>query len=93
MNLIEVYKQTNDNWYPSFKLLDNHNLVLISFFKYDDCDEWCVCAEGNDDMSIEINFDTKNKAWQFFVEVIGNEFVDIEYFQSLKRYYESQLKI
>lgn len=33
MNNVEVYKITNDEWYPSFKLDDGIMLVRVSFLE------------------------------------------------------------
>jgi hypothetical protein len=89
--LAEVYKRTDDDWYPSYKLVSTDNtedLVLVSYyadptgtfeFKYQ------ISAWGNDDFGVNKWFNEMDeyKAWTLFLEIIGQEKVNWEYLHDL----------
>ena len=74
--IIEVYKRTNDWWYPSYKLPQT-DLVQVSFMKLDSPgpDTWRVCAWGDDDYGFEKDFTNEKEALDCFMDVIGLECV------------------
>ncbi len=80
MNNVEVYKITNDEWYPSFKLDDGIMLVRVSFLELptfnNEIKLWRVCAWGNDDCGVEKDFESETEAWVCFLEIIGLQAVN-----------------
>ena len=83
MKRVDVYKLTQDCWYPEFTCEDG-KLVMVSFLKTGPKDlenyEWRVCAWGNDDCGLEKDFPENQEAsaWTCFLEVIGMEFVNMQ---------------
>jgi len=77
---ITVFKETDDDWYPSILLKDcTKKLVRISFLKLQN-GEYRVCAWGDDDFVMEIDFPKpdKHNAKALFYSVISTEKVSIE---------------
>lgn len=87
MKPVEVYKPTRDSWYSSYELNSDTFLVHVSFFELEESDEYPelyrVCAWGDDDFGLEQDFILEGAAWNMFLEVIGQEFVDHEYLKSM----------
>ena len=84
MKRVEVFKLTEDEWYPSYNC-EAGKLVCVTFTKtgpqienynYD----WRVCVWGWDDCGMEKDFpkDQEHAAWCCFLEVIGMEFVNMK---------------
>ena len=81
-NRIDVYKPTNDDWYPNFKVTDGPDLVHVSFTqtgpnpeKFEG--EFRVCVWGNDDCGMERDFENNEAlALNIFMQVIGWPTVD-----------------
>lgn len=82
MKPVEVYKQTQDDWYPSYQIESGTKLVKVSFFELEDSDEYPekyrVCAWGDDDIGMEKDFILEGTAWNTFLVVIGMEYVNVE---------------
>lgn len=77
MNKVRVFKQTSDDWFPSYQIDDNLNLVQVSFIPFDD-NTYSVCACGGDDFGLEKDFVNEKEAWQCFIEIIGMNDVTIK---------------
>lgn len=88
MKRVDVYKLTQDDWYPEYSCEDG-KLVCVSFLKtgpesltgYD----WRVCVWGADDCGMEKDFpkERENEAWCCFLEVIGMRFVNVQNLKDL----------
>lgn len=79
---IDVYKDTQDDWYPSFRLNDRHDLVRCSFFPLGD-GLWRVCVWGNDDAGVERDFDNKDQAKAVWDAVLRMEHVNRDLLEAL----------
>jgi len=72
-----VYKPTDDDWYPSFRLNDAEEgnppttkLVKISLL-YLAGGTYRVCAWGNDDFGLERDFEDKSEAMGCFLNILA----------------------
>ena len=94
---INVYKHTNDSWYPSYQLCsDNENqqnmLVEVSFMKLaddqitDDDKQWRVCVWGEDDCGMEKDYIPYNDAWDEFITILQMDALDMENLRELDFY-------
>jgi hypothetical protein len=87
MKKINVYKKTLDDWYPSYKLTNNVELVKVSFTTTGPNPpingEWRVCVWGNDDCGMEIDFIDEKKALSIFMEILGCDYVNMELLKDL----------
>lgn len=87
---VEVYKQTSDDWYPSYQLegVAEHykNLVRVSFLSIRD-GSWRVCCWGADDFGMERDFKEEYDAWNIFLLVIKLEDVTFNKLKELGFYY------
>lgn len=84
MKRITVYKETHDDWHPSYTVhgWDDLKLVTVSFTQTgpnpDVGDgEWRVCVWGEDDCGMERDYSDKSLALAMFNKVIQWEFVDM----------------
>ena len=75
---IDVYKQTDDDWYGNYKVVDDarvSDIVKVSFCQTGPNPpingDWRVCIWGNDDMGMEMDFDNETTALNMFYQVIG----------------------
>ena len=89
MKRVDVFKKTNDDWYPAFEM-GGEKLVEVSFIQLTPwlpVEErvWRVCVWGNDDCWMERDFNPneENLAWSIFLNVIGEEYVDMKFLLSL----------
>ncbi len=89
MKRVDVFKKTNDDWYPAFEM-GGEKLVEVSFIQLTPwlpAEErvWRVCVWGNDDCGMERDFspNEENLAWSIFINVIGEEYVDMKFLLSL----------
>lgn len=88
MHPVEVYKLTQDSWYPEYTCEDG-KLVSVSFRKTGPVNsenfEWRVCVWGADDCGMEKDFSQgkESEAWCCFLEVIGMEFVNMQALRNL----------
>ena len=89
MKRVDVFKKTNDDWYPAFDM-GGEKLVEVSFIQLtpwlpEEEREWRVCVWGNDDCGMERDFapNEENLAWTTFLNVIGEEYVDMKFLLSL----------
>lgn len=82
---VECYKQTEDNWYPSYITQYSDQLVHLSFFNAFRNDElvWVAYVSGGDDCAIEKSFHKESDAWQCFVEILGWGFVNMKPLQDI----------
>lgn len=91
MNRVDVFKLTEDNWYPPY-YIDNNAAVMVSFTplrsEENQCEQWRVCVWGNDDCGMEKDFafNEEAKAWCCFLEVIGMEYVNMKDLKKLGFY-------
>lgn len=74
---IDVFKRTNDDWYPPYRLTGEkeQRLVEVSFMNLSN-GEWRVCAWGGDDMGLERDYSNEGEAFNVFLQIIGKEYVD-----------------
>lgn len=90
MQDITIYKETHDNWCPSFALYNEAiSLVELSFYKlYKDLesepDAFGVSVSGVDDLFIEMQFLSELDAWQAFVTLLCLPVLNITDVQQLK---------
>jgi hypothetical protein len=84
MKKINVYKPTNDDWYPVYQVKgwDNLQLVCVSFTQTGPDPargngKWRVCVWGADDCGMERDYDDRSEAMTMFYRVISWEFVDL----------------
>jgi hypothetical protein len=83
MNMVRtaVFKLTNDNWCPSYKL-GNEMAVEVSFIPLvsykTEGNKWRVCIWGEDDTGMEKDFVSESEAITAFLEVIGLNFVNFD---------------
>lgn len=75
---IEVYKETEEDWYGSYEMTDCYNktlLVHVSFCgnisppKEVPC--WRTCVWGTDDCGMEIDCEDEATAFNIFLQIIG----------------------
>ena len=90
MKRVDVFKKTNDDWYPAFEM-GGEKLVEVSFIQLTPwlpAEEriWRVCVWGNDDCGMERDFQPNEErlAWTTFLTVIGEEYVDMKFLSDLK---------
>jgi len=57
----EIYKPTTDDWYPNFE----NNTIQISLLPLND-GTFRVCAWGNDDFGMELDFESLGEAEYIF---------------------------
>ena len=72
---VDVFKLTDDDWYPPFWLSEGRHLVMVAFDNLD-TGEYRVSAWGQDDMGLERDFDNESQAWNVFQQIIGLEKVN-----------------
>ena len=84
MDKITVYKETQDNWYPVYRVKgwnNNLNLVCVSFTQTgpnpaNGDGQWRVCVWGEDDFGMERDYDDKSACLCMFHKVIGWKYVN-----------------
>jgi len=74
--LVEVFKATSEDWFPSYKLDGGRiSLVEVSFTqtgpKPPYQGSWRVCVWGGDDCGMDMDFSVEAEAWNCFLQVIG----------------------
>lgn len=85
-NRIDVFKPTDDDWYPSYQLYDlwdevkNQTLVRVSFLGNISppgrMPVFRVCAWGNDDFGMELDLTEEALAFNIFLQIIGKNVVN-----------------
>ena len=70
---MQVFKETLDDWYPSYKLGDKQ-LVKVRLLKLRD-GVWHVCVWGNDDFGLERDYDKYEDAREMFQIIMGQPYV------------------
>jgi len=79
---VDVFKRTQDSWFPSYIVDDQFDpyLVSISFCTLDNEDGggYLVSAWGADDMGLSRSFINESEAWIMFLEIIGLDYVNIK---------------
>lgn len=88
---LSVFKETKDDWYPSFKISDDlryEGLVEVSYIELVPSGEWRVCVWGKDDMGMEYDYPPHEriKAWNVFISIIEKEYVEYSFIKSLGFY-------
>lgn len=89
MEKIEVYKTTEENWSPSYKLLYSHPTFLVRCFIIQLQDgQWRVAVWGADDFGMERDFleENKSEAGAVFMTVISQKSITLEFLKSLGFY-------
>lgn len=70
---IEVYKETDENWFGNYEI-DDKKLVKVMFTQTGpfppDNGEWRVCVWGTDDFGMEKDFIDHDEAMKCFQTVI-----------------------
>lgn len=90
MQDITVYKETHDNWCPSFAIYNEAiSLVELSFYElYKDLESdpaaFGVSVNGMDDLSVEMQFLSEPDAWQAFITLLSLPILNITDVQQLK---------
>lgn len=70
---IEIYKPTQDDWYPNFE----NNTVQLSLLNLGN-NTYRVCSWGNDDFGMELDFETLGEAEYIFDILNKKEFINKE---------------
>lgn len=65
---MQVFKQTSDDWYPSYKLEDQQ-LVKVRLLELKN-GLWRVCVWGNDDFGLERDYCQYEDAHEMFQIII-----------------------
>jgi hypothetical protein len=75
---IEVYKETQDDWFPCYKLIHHTNLVIVRFSKLrpETNSNWRVSVWGEDDCGMEWDNDNEATTFNVFLQTIGLEYVN-----------------
>jgi hypothetical protein len=74
---VEVFKQTQDDWFPCYKLIHKTNLVIVRFSALNpEYNKWRVSVWGEDDCGMEFDEQYENIAFNKFLQVIGMEYVN-----------------
>lgn len=78
---IEVFKETTDDWFPSYKVYDR-KLVTVSLTQTGPDPnagngEWRVCVWGADDCGMERDYTDLSQAREMFYQVIEWEYVNM----------------
>lgn len=72
---IQVYKETSEDWYPSFNLSTTHTskgLVRVSFhYPVSTNHSYMVSVWGADDCGMELQFTDKQEAMNCFMGIIS----------------------
>ena len=84
---IKVYKETSEDWYPSFKLSTTHiskGLVKVSFhYPVTTHNGYMVSVWGADDCGMELQFSEKQKAMDCFMNIISMKDITISQLKEL----------
>jgi hypothetical protein len=77
---ISVFKETNDDWCGNYRIVGDmrvSDLVHVSFLElsWDAASLWRVCVWGNDDLGLELDFSSRNEAFDTFLKVISWPYV------------------
>lgn len=75
-HIVEVFKQTSDEWCPNYP----GDTVKVSYRGNINPKGamYRVCAWGDDDLGMEFDHESKSVVWQKFIEVISLEDVTFE---------------
>ena len=75
---IEVFKETQDDWHPCYKLIHHTNLVLVRLSKLgpEADSNWRVSVWGADDDGMEWDYWIEDAARAIFMQVISMERVN-----------------
>jgi len=71
---IEFYKETNENWYPSFEGKYGIKLLRVSHMQLSD-GLYRVCVWGADDFGMEIDLADQAEAWGFVEKILSMELI------------------
>lgn len=80
MKRIEVFKETQDDWYPSYYLKQGNMLVSIMY--HGNISHPGIAAVyrtsvwGNDDCGMEYDSTNEAECWNVFLQVIGMNYVN-----------------
>lgn len=86
---ISVYKYTDEDWLPSFKLEGGVSLLEVSFlgnitsYNKDLPPVWRVCVWGEDDTGMDYGCSSEKECFTIFLQVIGLELVSINKLKEL----------
>lgn len=73
--IYDVFKNTSDDWYPSYLLNDDTKLVKVSFTQTGlnppINGKWRVCVWGADDCGMEKDFTSEQEALFCFLDLIA----------------------
>lgn len=73
---IETYKETDDDWYPCYKIGKKEVVRVALLSLYDSVKKFRVCVWGDDDFGMEQDFINEEIARECFLTVIGWEKVN-----------------
>lgn len=92
MDKITVYKETKENWYPSFSIRNNHmnnpekeqKLVAVYFSQLYD-KSLIVSVWGADDLGMEKVFppSEREQAFELFLTIISRRSITYDFVESL----------
>lgn len=81
MERITVFKETDEDWYPSY-LCDNRKMVRVIFLKLF-TGQYRVAVWGDDDFGMERDLDDFSDAWDDFERVISAPLVKRDFLTKL----------
>lgn len=78
MNRIEVFKKTEDDWYPNYQIL----MVRVTYhgniaLPTEDVPFYRVSVWGADDCGMEYDTDNEKEAYTIFMQTIGLKYVNM----------------
>ena len=83
MKHISVYKDTEEDFCPSYLMSDGSKLVLILFIPPGPTSsssiDYLISVCGDDDYSLDKRFESEKKAWCCFLEIVGQETITKDY--------------
>lgn len=87
---ITVFKLTEDDWYPPFRIgrynvNETNSLVEVSFLEYSNSYGWKVYVTGADDFSLEKEYplNQRQEAYDMFLHIIAQDRVSETYLHKL----------
>jgi hypothetical protein len=85
---IEVFKATEEDWYPSYDLgVEKMKLLRVAFMPLrawkDNPEQWRVCVWGADDFGMEKDFIHKDEAHRAFTYIIELDLITVDELKSI----------
>lgn len=85
--MVIVYKETQEDWFPSYMLDDTDTMMVRVSFLGNISDDpanpiWRTCVWGDDDMGMEFDCNNERECWNKFQMVIVQPYVNRDYLKS-----------